>query len=311
MADDLELQPADDESKVTKTAPIPQLAPARPVQPPEAAAPSDAPDTEAPAIDSRYSIQELDVFGILTDTWTIVQRRWATLLAITAVMTIPVKAFVSLCVFLLMLIPALKPAASQDSILTLPAGTMLLQLAPVLAYVLIVTGVVIPLVFAATFNAVAGEYAGKPAPASESIGTALGRVVPVLWTGFIVAVLFGAGCVRLVIPGIYVLMRFWFAIPCVMLEKRSGWKALKRGSEIMEANYATAFGLGLLLFIAMFIGQGAAQKLEYPVLCWIGEAAVEIAVIVFGATATVVFYFSSRHRLEQFNLAALAAAVKE
>jgi len=323
MSDELELQPLGEESTIIvkpggdgsnsaaagqEQSPAPQIPQTAPPKPPPGAA--TEPEPAGPVIDSPYTIEELDVFGILAQSFAIIKRRWPTLLGITAVVVVPVKAFFALAIFVLAMIPALRPALSPDAAATQALTLIAIFLVGVTVYAVIMVGFAYPLVNGATLNAIAMEYLGVPASVFESINAALPRVVPILWTSFLGALLAGLGCILLIIPGIYLLFRFWFAVPCVMLENRSGWAALKRSGQLMESNYGTLIGLIIMIIIAFTIGHGAADKIEQPILQLMAEAAADSVVGLFSAAATMVFYFSSRFRLEQFDLAALAKEMK-
>ena len=115
------------------------------------------------------------------------------------------------------------------------------------------------------------------------------------------------------LPG--VLVSFWFALAetVTVLEGISGWKALRRSWYLMRTawveHYLTFFLLGLLVaVINVGIGAGAAFVMERHVAGVVGTA-LQAVTATFGSIAAVVFYYSCRCRVENFDLVQLAKQV--
>jgi hypothetical protein len=110
------------------------------------------------------------------------------------------------------------------------------------------------------------------------------------------------------VAGFLLFFRYWFVSYVVVIEGTRGSAALKRSGALMKGNMATAFVLGLLLGIISLAFQYSVLFVPGP-LRVVVLTALQAVLFVFGAAAGVVFYFSSRCKLEHFDLQLLADAV--
>jgi hypothetical protein len=168
---------------------------------------------------------------------------------------------------------------------------------------------VMPVTHAATIRALANEYLDRPATPGDSMRYALKVFFPLIWTSILSTILIVLGLIACVIPGIYLVFRFGLCSEIVVIENTSGRDALKRSGALMKGNMATLFILALLLgAIGAAVGTVSAF-VPVRLLGVLITVAAQVCMYVFGAAATVVFYFSCRSKLENFDLALLAEAV--
>ncbi len=119
------------------------------------------------------------------------------------------------------------------------------------------------------------------------------------------------GMILLIIPGI--LFALWFGLSqhVVVLEDLSGTAALGRSKVLVRPNLGTFLVLGIIVFfIAFLLGMGAGlvpQKHVQTVLTILISAGVTL----FSTAAFVVFYFSCRCSVENFDLEHLAASIDQ
>jgi ABC-type antimicrobial peptide transport system permease subunit len=94
----------------------------------------------------------------------------------------------------------------------------------------------------------------------------------------------------------------------VILEGRSGMDALRRSRALMKGNIGTAFVLGFLLSVIGFC-LGTVAGLLPGLIGAVAAAIIQTICFILGVAALVVFYFTSRCKLENFDLTILARTV--
>lgn len=157
--------------------------------------------------------------------------------------------------------------------------------------------------------AVASCYLDRPITVGLAFQRARRIFLPLLGTTILLSLVVMAGFLLLIVPGVIFLLWYFLAIQVVVLEGLSGQAALKRSRQLMKGNIGTAFALGLLVWVITVCASGM-QALIPQVELKVGvNAVVQAVVLIFGAAAWVVFYFSCRAKAEHFDLALLADAV--
>jgi hypothetical protein len=254
----------------------------------------------------RYEIRELGLGGILDQAVKLTKTHFGLFLGIAAVLLIPfylIQGFVNLA-----MTAKLPPNPTMQDIIAANQANMA-NLGFTLPLLLVGAYVVIPITNAALVHAIAGEYLEKPVGVAESLKWALGRILPLIGTWFLVGLAIMGGLILCVIPG--VIAAFWFALATqvVVIEGKSGFTAMKRSKELMSGNIGTFFVLGLLVG-GINIGLALAVAfIPQPHVQVVATAAIQAIATIFASAATVVFYFSCRCKHEQFDLTLLAQAV--
>ncbi len=254
----------------------------------------------------KYEIRELELGGVLDQAITLTKNHFGLLFGIIAVTILPIGLANAGAQVTLMPQVTFPPTVEQ-----LVAVQKAQQEHRGLFLLLSVVGLLIqPVANAALVNAIADTYLGKRATIGSSVGKAFSSILPLIWTWILVGLAVMGGLILLVIPGIIAL--FWFALATqvVVVEKISGFAAMKRSRAIMKGNIGTFFVLGIVIgAIAIGVGIGAAFIPQRHAQAFLGVI-VQCALVVFNSAAVVVFYFSARCKNEQFDLQLLAQNVQ-
>jgi hypothetical protein len=133
----------------------------------------------------------------------------------------------------------------------------------------------------------------------------------VIGPGFLAVAAIVLCAIPCAVASIYFALRYGLAQFTVVIEERAGWEALQRSSALMKGNMGALFVLGFLLAIIGGAAGMAAALIPFQPLQIVVSALVQGALVVFGAAAGVVFYFSCRCKLENFDLTVLASAVAQ
>lgn len=108
------------------------------------------------------------------------------------------------------------------------------------------------------------------------------------------------GLILIIIPGIYLLVRFAFVGPVVVLERSGIGAAFSRSSFLVNGSWWRVFGIGLLIFILFALSSGVLAVVLRSVLsvgtAYLVGAIVSILVDPFVTGALVVLYFDLRIR---------------
>jgi hypothetical protein len=265
---------------------------------------------------------------ILDQAGALLKNHFAMLITITAFLFMPAQAVL---VYHQLTMPQPPAAtATQEEQLQYFRDLQTHAFSPLyltVAFALLV--IVIPLTNAATIRAIASVYLGAETTAMAAFRGAFQKFLPLLGTSMLVGLaIMGvmiAACLPMIITPllglvtilpamgivIYLAFRFWLMTQVVVLEDLSGMKALSRSGELMKGNYGTVFVLGLVVGIIQVMVSGAAVFVPVLALHIIINVLVAAVLFLFAAAASVVFYFSCRCKLENFDLTILANSVGE
>jgi hypothetical protein len=258
----------------------------------------------------KYDLKPMGVGGILDQAILMLKNHFALFLKIALCLQIP--AAIGLNLFVIRTMPAPSPQPTPEEMAQL-MQTQLAFLAIFMPVFLLWMLIVIPIMNAVIVHATACVYLGKPAQVRSSFLAGLKRAIPLIWTSSLMYFFTTAGLMLCVLPGI--LLTFWFALAptVVVLERVSGMAALRRSWHLMRTawaeHYLTFFLLSLLIGgINGGIGAGSQFVFEQRTAAII-SAVLQGVSWTLGYMATVVFYFSCRCRVENFDLVRLAEAV--
>jgi hypothetical protein len=169
--------------------------------------------------------------------------------------------------------------------------------------------VVVPVTNGAVIMAVARLYLRKSITAIEAISEGFRRLLPLLGTTILFSLALMGGFILCVIP--FFIFAIWFGLyqQVVMLENLSGVAALKRSKQLVREDWMTFLGLGLILTVIALLLHGGADLVRQPHLQMIVSALVFAVTVTLSTAALVVFYFSCRCNVENFDLHYLAEAI--
>jgi len=169
-----------------------------------------------------------------------------------------------------------------------------------------------PLALGATTKLIADRYLGNNTGIGHAIQSTL-RVLPGLFGAvFVAGLLTGLGFLLLIIPGLILMVRFAVVAPSVIVERRGGFTALKRSSNLSK-------GLGWQFFATFIIlgaiGYVANITIEFMltdsvVIYLIANWTMSALISAFGGAVWAVSYFSARCEKEGFDLEVLAQSVE-
>ena len=253
----------------------------------------------------RYQIQEHGVGGILDQAISLVKNHFGLLFGITCALFVPLQLIVGFMIISNM--PELPANASWFQMFVARAEAAQDPLIQILNFAALLLA--LPITNAAMVYAVASEYLERPVTVGRSFARAFQVILPFIGTGILMYLAVIGGMFLCVIPGI--IFAFWFALwgHVVIIEGVNGVAALKRSKFLMKGNILTLFVLSLLVgtinmginMFGLFIPQ--------PHVATVVSILASAVIVIFGATAFVVFYFSCRCKVENFDLALLADAV--
>ncbi|WP_437223407.1 hypothetical protein SH661x_003205 [Planctomicrobium sp. SH661] len=253
-----------------------------------------------------YKIQHLKLGGILDQSIAVVRDNLGLLFGIMLYTWIPYQVLTS--GFQLAVMPEVGSDLTDEEMARLTADQ--LKYLPVTGLLSMIGAVVVvPLANAAVTYAVAERYLGRTVSAGQAIRVGLGKIGPLIWTSILMGLAILGGLILLIIPGI--LFAIWFGLSqnVVVLENLSGSKALSRSKQLVRPYMGTFLMVGIIVAIASWLlGTGAALIPQIH-LQTVVIILIQAVTTMFSTAAMVVFYFSCRCALENFDIEHLAVLV--
>lgn len=253
----------------------------------------------------KYEIRKLGVGEILDQSIKLIKDQFGLFLGILSPLFV---AYLILGFMPILLIgPPPSPMTNEAALAYLQAAMGIWAVTVPLT--LLLSLVITPLINAALVNAIAKVYLQQPITVGRAFQMSVSRIVPLLWTWFLMFLAIFGGMILCLVPGILAALWFSMAKEVVVLEGLSGFDALKRSRVLMKNNIGTLIVLGIVL---IFIGGGAgaiAQLIPQPHVKVLAEAFANVVVTLLGSATSVLFYFSARCQHEAFDLTLLAESV--
>ena len=173
---------------------------------------------------------------------------------------------------------------------------------------------------AACFKAVSDAYLGAEPSARRSLGFAVGALPRLLLLALLAMLGLIVAFLLLVIPGIWLSVAWSLAVPALLFEKVSPWKALGRSRRLVKGRWWPIFGVLVVGVVLVSFLAGIVQAIVQvvPALLADGNQVVlAVSTVVAGTlgsvlttpfTAAIValVYFDQRVRKEGFDLQLLA-----
>lgn len=246
-----------------------------------------------------YELRELGVGGVLDQAIRIVRDNLKPLLIIVS----PALLFTILNGLIgLALAPRLDPSIPLEAQLAAIQSAALTQT----AIGTVVSLVLLPWVNGSLIHFVSERYLGHEITAGAAMARGWKGYWPLFWTSLLVLVAVVFGFLLLIIPGIY--FSFWYLLShqVTVIERFSGFAAMKRSKQLVKGSLNQAFLILFVLGVFGFLlgaGAGFIPDLNIRVVV---TSVLQQALGLVTLAALVVFYFSCRCKVENYDLEHLA-----
>ena len=186
-------------------------------------------------------------------------------------------------------------------------------------------GILLPLFFlgafayisqlGALFAATTDAYLGRPFSIGSAYARSFSRFGALCWALFLFGVGCGVGLILLVVPGIYLALRWALWTPALMVEEIGGVESLSRSAKLVQGSMGRLSLLLLAFTILQFAidrGLSAALPSALAEIPWFGAAAATLPAILLAPlypALITIFYFDGRIRHEAFDLELRAQAL--
>jgi hypothetical protein len=222
---------------------------------------------------------------ILNAAFTLYKQKWRDFFLIVAIVAVPL----SIVQYFL----ADQLAAVGASILFALVGVLIYE---------IMAG--------ALTRAAAGSVVGVEIDADASYRYGLARLGSILLIGILTGLAVGIGFIFLIIPGLFLLVKFAVSIPALVVENKRGTKAMSRSFELTSGHFWHVAGTVLLAAILTGIVSGILTAPFSSGGWFLRAIAASIAQIVtapFTALVAVLVYLDLRARKESLTSDGLRA----
>lgn len=214
-------------------------------------------------------------------------------------------------------IPALLVMLIQPTLIAQQDPTMILIVAYGAGFISYLAGLVLT---AALTRASVDELSGKTVAIGSALATGVALILPLIGLGLIMGIAIVFGLILLIIPGIYLALRWAVAAPVLVVERPGVFKSMERSAKLTE-NHRWAI-LGLVVFyaiivivlqaIVLLVVPGGAMALAGlsqdgpPILAIILLTALQVVTSMIATVGVAAIYFELRQIKEGVDVNELA-----
>ncbi len=257
-------------------------------------------------------LRPLSIAEIIDAAFRLYRRHFGRLVAIAAVVYVPLAIIEALLAAVLLSTATRMPQGAGQPPTGLLAGMgigmLVIGLLAMIGYML---------AYAAMTVAISREYLGQDITPGEAYQQVIPSLGTLIVTAILVAVVVGIGMMLCIIPGVYLAVALTFAIPVVVLEGLGATAALSRSMELVRGYWLRVFGTMFLLgLIVGLIQMAILWPVNMIVVAGIshsspaaGQAISQLvntlaSMVLFplSMTGLIVLYYDLRVRKEGFDL---------
>ena len=178
---------------------------------------------------------------------------------------------------------------------------------------LLITIIISAIMQAALMRGAALATLGEAVDVEASYKWGLGKLGSVILISILVCIMVGIGFILLIIPGVFLLTRFFVAIPALVVENHQGAEAISRSWNLTKGHFWHVLGTivvaGLITgVVGGIIGAFAGSSWF---LGWVFGSIAQILVAPFSALVSIVLYLDLCARTEGLTATKLRTALKE
>jgi hypothetical protein len=241
---------------------------------------------------------------ILVHAFKLYRLHWQNLVAIVAVVVVPVT-IVQVLVTDLVIGDTLTESGFRGGVEVVEADLPAILLGGLTA--LVITVLTWAVLTGAITRAAAGTFLGRDLQMDESYRYGLAHLGSIILVGLLEGLAVLAGFILLVIPGIIVLTRLWVSIPALVIEDRRGREALKRSWNLVKGFSWPVFGTILVagILTALFSSLLTLPFGDNTLGRIAGQSLATVITTPYSILVGILIYLNLRIRKEQYGEADL------
>ncbi|MDQ6432802.1 glycerophosphoryl diester phosphodiesterase membrane domain-containing protein [Mesorhizobium sp. LHD-90] len=129
---------------------------------------------------------------------------------------------------------------------------------------------------------------GQQPTFADALSRGIAVLLPIIGLLFLMYLGIGIGFVLLIIPGLYLLIRWSAAVPALVHERLGVLESMRRSSELTKGSRWRIFGLFVILIVAIWILQLVLGLLALAIMPILGTVLATALVAVLSAVTSVI-----------------------
>jgi hypothetical protein len=241
------------------------------------------------------------VGDILVDAFALYRRHWQNLIAIVAIVVVPLT--IVQVVLVDAFVDDVKVEQLADGSIRVTSGDLTAA---------IVGGLIVAVAFTLAFmiltgaltRAAAGTFLARDLSIADTYRYGFARLGSIMLVAILVVLAVAGGLLLFVIPGLIVLTRLWVSLPALVIEDRRGREALRRSWNLVKGYSWPVFGAIIVsgLLTGLFSNLLAAVFPDNLVGNAIAQAIAAVLTTPYSVLVGILIYFSLRIRKEGYGV---------